>query len=165
MLKANLKKTKSARKKNFFVVAGVTMMIITVLFWGMVLIIANFGLGDDKPKADYLLQTPNQTFLLEGAETQAEREKGLSGRSNLQPYRGMLFVFDREEQQCFWMKNTLIPLDIIWFDAAKKVTHIERGVLPSSYPKNYCATGKFVAELNAGQVDQAQITVGRTLTF
>lgn len=165
MQKANPKKTKSALKQNFLLTIGAGFLAIAVLFWGVVLAISYFGLGNDKPEADYLLQTPNQTFLLEGAETQSEREKGLSGRSNLQPYRGMLFVFEKEEQQCFWMKNTLIPLDIIWFDAGKKVTHIERSVLPGSYPTNYCATGKYVVELNAGQVDQAQIKVGRTLQF
>jgi uncharacterized membrane protein (UPF0127 family) len=53
----------------------------------------------------------------EVADTEAERERGLMGRASLAEGDGMLFVFDHEQPLAFWMKNTLIPLDIAYFDA------------------------------------------------
>lgn len=55
-----------------------------------------------------------QNFTLEVAETPAQRERGLQFRTSLEPTHGMLFRFSEEERYTFWMKNTLIPLDIVW---------------------------------------------------
>ena len=58
----------------------------------------------------------NVVFDVELARTPAEREKGLSGRTELCDQCGMLFVFENDDYHSFWMKDTLIPLDIIWID-------------------------------------------------
>ena len=57
------------------------------------------------------------SFEVELAVTPKERSRGLMFRESLPPRSGMLFVFDPPQPVAFWMKNTLIPLDIVWFDA------------------------------------------------
>lgn len=64
-------------------------------------------------------------IMAEVARTDAEREKGLMDRKTLCPECGMLFVFNKEEKYRFWMKNTLLPLDMIFIDKTKKVADIQ----------------------------------------
>jgi len=58
----------------------------------------------------------NVEFSVELAKTPEERERGLSNRSKLCDQCGMLFIFENDDYHSFWMKDTLIPLDIIWLD-------------------------------------------------
>ena len=57
------------------------------------------------------------SVVTEVADDDAERERGLMGRTSLQDGHGMVFLFDAEQQLYFWMKDTLIPLDVLYFDA------------------------------------------------
>ncbi len=57
------------------------------------------------------------TMNVDVADTPQEREKGLMDRTDLAPFDGMLFVFPEAQQLNFWMKNTLMPLEIMYFDA------------------------------------------------
>lgn len=61
----------------------------------------------------------------------SEKRKGLGGRSHLDRGKGMLFIYDKIEEQVFWMKDMLIPIDIIWIRKGK-VVHIEHSVPPPS---------------------------------
>lgn len=97
-----------------------------------------------------------KTFAVEVADTDEERAKGLSGRDNLDEEKGMLFVFERPVLSSFWMKDTRIPLDIIFIDNNRIVT-IYEGVQPQpNVPNNqlqrYTSTepAKYVLEVNAG---------------
>jgi len=67
-------------------------------------------------------------FSLEVAQTQAEREKGLMNRTSLPANKGMVFLFDGKAIQSFWMKNTLIPLQILFIDGCKIVDEQEMKV-------------------------------------
>ncbi len=101
---------------------------------------------------------------VEVADTDAERQKGLMFRRSLPSNSGMLFVFPQEGIWGFWMKNTRIPLDIIWMDSSGRVVGIARNVAPSDLQqppvfKNDRAA-KYVLEANAGFVDRYKITVG-----
>jgi hypothetical protein len=97
---------------------------------------------------------PKTCFLAELALTQKEQEKGLMFRKNLPSQKGMLFVFKREDIYPFWMKNTFIPLDIIWIDKNYKVVFIKYSAKPCQ--KEACSLivpekrAKYVLEIKAG---------------
>lgn len=104
---------------------------------------------------------------LERATTQDARARGLSGRVSMPMDEGMLFVFDKPRQECFWMKGMHFDIDIIWLDAQKKVVHIERNVKPASYPNSYCPdkAAQYVIEVNAGVAERASVELGGQLSF
>jgi uncharacterized membrane protein (UPF0127 family) len=100
-------------------------------------------------------------FDIEIAETQAERARGLMFRRNMLPERGMLFYFDYPAKQSFWMRNTYIPLDIIYIDEQLRVVSIQKNCrilndtpLPSTGPAQY------VLEINGGLSDKLGIQPG-----
>lgn len=104
----------------------------------------------------------NQVFNVEIARTSAERAKGLMGRDHLDENTGMLFVFNDNNIHPFWMKNTLIPLDIIWIDDNKiaeiKTLQPQNGAdIPQYAPKN---KANYVLELNAGLSAENGLKVG-----
>lgn len=69
--------------------------------------------------------TDKVCFSVELARTTQEHEQGLMYRTELAPHEGMLFIFDSPGIYSFWMKNTLIPLDIIWLDDQKYIKDIQ----------------------------------------
>ncbi|MEK6910687.1 MAG: DUF192 domain-containing protein [Nanoarchaeota archaeon] len=108
-------------------------------------------------------------FQVEIANTPILRQQGLMYREQLDSNKGMLFIFDEEGIHPFWMKNTLIPLDIIWLDENKEVVYIENNAQPckeetcNSYNPN--AKARYVLEINAGLSDEFNITLGNKLDF
>jgi len=111
------------------------------------------------------LTVNNHTYHLQVASTETAMEKGLGGREYMPAAEGMLFDMGRSTKQCYWMKDMRFPLDIIWLDEDQHVTHIERSLRPDTYPKRYCAEGRYVIELNAGQSDIADFKLDQTLRF
>jgi poly-gamma-glutamate synthesis protein (capsule biosynthesis protein) len=108
-------------------------------------------------------------FLVEIADTAEERTKGLMYRENLAGNRGMLFIFSKEGLYSFWMKNTLIPLDIIWLNQNKEVVFMAKNSQPCG-EKN--CTGikpdkeaKYVLEINGGLSDKINLKIGDRLIF
>lgn len=97
-------------------------------------------------------------FDVELAQTSKERMRGLQHREFLHESSGMLFIFKESGRHSFWMKNTLIPLDIIWLDHAKRIVHIEHNVPPCkidncpSYTSDKNAS--YVLEINAGKAKE-----------
>ena len=105
----------------------------------------------------------------EVAVTEAERARGLMFREKLLPDQGMLFVFERESAYAFWMKNTLIPLDMLWLDRDRRIVHIERNVPPCK--SDPCPSydpgrpGLYVLELAAGVSDRFGLKLSDRLDF
>ena len=103
------------------------------------------------------------------ATDEETRQQGLMWRESLAPGKGMLFLFPATGIQPFWMKNTLIPLDIIWIDENRRVVHIARDVAPCradpcpSYPP--AAPARYVLELAAGQAAAHDLTLGDSVAF
>lgn len=103
---------------------------------------------------------------VEIAENDAERQKGLMYRPYLSDSVGMLFVFNASSPQSFWMKNTMISLDIIYVGADKKIVSIQKKAKPyseESLPSFEAA--QYVVEVNGGYCDQYDIRVGDTIHF
>ena len=67
---------------------------------------------------------------VELARTPEQRARGLMFRDHLDPGRGMLFIFEQPEKLKFWMKNTYIPLDMIFMDEHKRVIYVEENAEP-----------------------------------
>jgi len=104
-------------------------------------------------------------FLAELVEDKEERERGLMFKKNLDLDKGMLFIFEEEGEYPFWMKNTLIPLDIIWINENKEVVFISENTQPCE-EENYCFSvnpnkkAKYVLEINAGLAEEIGLEIG-----
>ena len=105
------------------------------------------------------------SLKLEFAVTEAEREKGLGGRVSLMPDEAMLFVFPKDDYYGFWMKDTVVPLDLFWLDDKGQVVFIEKNVLPSTYPNVFYppVPARYVLETAAGFADTHGIMPGARL--
>jgi uncharacterized membrane protein (UPF0127 family) len=100
-------------------------------------------------------------FSVEIADTPDKRALGLMHRKNMPTDEGMLFIYDREQVVQFWMRNTHIPLDLIFYADDGIVKYIHRDAVPFSLQ----AIGpeqpvRFVLEINAGLSDKLAIKVG-----
>ncbi|MDP2909631.1 MAG: DUF192 domain-containing protein, partial [bacterium] len=86
------------------------------------------------------------------------------GGESLEEDAGMLFVFDKEDFYSFWMKNTLMPLDMIWINENNKIVYIQKNARPCETEKcqNYATPekAKYVLEINAGLADKYGIKIG-----
>ena len=111
----------------------------------------------------------NFCYHVEIVETGQERAKGLMFREMLEANQGMLFIFSEEDFYPFWMKNTLIPLDIIWLDEEKKVVFISEGAEPCTREKCPLLAplkkSLYVLELGAGEVRRMGLKEGESMIF
>ncbi len=106
------------------------------------------------------------TLDIEFSETNYERETGLMYRTSMEENQGMLFIFSAEFPRNFYMKNTYIPLDIIYLDQHKKIVSFQENAvplneegLPSEIPAMY------VLEVNAGMAEKWLLEIGDTISF
>lgn len=109
---------------------------------------------------------PKQTLNIEIADTPAAIEKGMMFRKSNLENQGMLFKMQKEEPQVFWMKNTHIPLDIIFIDSKKKIVSIQKNAIP--YSERQLASNlpaKYVLEVNADYCKKYAINVGDSVEF
>lgn len=103
-------------------------------------------------------------FTVEVAVTNRERAKGLMHRTNLPLGQGMLFVYPFAHEPAFWMKNTLIPLDIIFLSSEGRVTHIHENAQPGDLtPRSGGKDVRYVLEINGGLARRIGITPGSEL--
>jgi uncharacterized protein len=139
------------------------MMMRAMMMAGVVLA------GCSQPPLESPQALPEQQVTLKGveltvqiAESEDERQKGLMFVKSMPENDGMLFVWDEAAPRSFWMRNTYIPLDIVYLNEGKVVSVVqgkpldETG-LPSGVPAD------MVLEVNAGWVAKHGVTVGDTL--
>ena len=101
------------------------------------------------------------SFLVEIADTIAERSRGLMFRESMPRRSGMLFVYDRPGPASFWMKNTLIPLDMIFIDQTGTVAHIHHEAIPGDLTAIHGGSKVLaVLEINGGLAQQYGLSVG-----
>ncbi|MFV0565597.1 MAG: DUF192 domain-containing protein [Flavobacteriaceae bacterium] len=103
---------------------------------------------------------------IEIADTEYDIQTGLMYRSTMLSNRGMLFVFDNEEIRYFYMKNTKIPLDLIYIGSDKRIVSFQKNAKPfdeSSLSSK--GPAQYVLEVNAGLVDSWGLVIGERVSF
>jgi uncharacterized protein len=144
------------------------MRAIGVRLWAALALLAFFAAsvgvpaqGAEPDSLEIVTSTGRHVFQIEIANNDASREHGLMDRRYMAADHGMLFEFDREEPVSFWMKNTYIPLDMIFIAPSGVVTHVvanaeplSERVIPSGGP---CVA---VLELNGGTAASIGLKVG-----
>jgi uncharacterized protein len=112
-------------------------------------------------KLDIVTSHGPQHFSVELATSESEREIGLMYRQNLAADAGMLFLYPGEQEVEFWMKNTLIPLDMLFIGADGRIRHIEERAVPlTETPISSIYPVKAVLEVNGGTVERLGIHPG-----
>ncbi len=103
-------------------------------------------------------------FTIEVADTNAKRAKGLMNRESMPKTAGMLFVYPRPKTVGFWMKNTLIPLDMIFMDRTGTVQHVHHEAQPGDLSPKFGGDNiQYVLEINGGLAKQMGIVPGTQL--
>jgi len=103
---------------------------------------------------------------IEVADDDAEREQGLMYRDTMAENAGMLFLMGIEETQSFWMKNTIISLDIMYADSDRRIVSIHKNCKPYSLDQIISAEpAAYVVEVNAGYTSKYNIKVGDVISF
>ena len=161
MPKATAKKTVSAPKltKRILLVSAAVLSVLAI---------AGFIAGKTSaPGSRPLLIANGKTFHLETTDEPAEKQRGLSGRTHLPADSAMLFTYDQPGEYCFWMKDMLFPIDIVWLDADKKVIAIKPNADPSTYPQRFCpdSPAQYVLEFVAGTAQNLNLSIGQTMAF
>ena len=146
-----------------------TLRNLATLLAGAALFAGGCGNGAGSAATATLPTVPmkigSKTYTLEIANDAAEREKGLMRRDAMAADHGMIFVFDDEQRLGFYMKNTRIPLDIIFLNNRGLVVSIKQ-MRPYDVSTTYAdAPAKWAIELNQGQAAAAGVKVGDQLTI
>jgi uncharacterized protein len=123
-----------------------------------------------KKQGELRFLTPKQDFIagidIELAQDESQRQLGLMYRDTLGESQGMLFLFDNEEVRAFWMKNTVLSLDMIFVNARNEIVTIQKYTTPYS-EETYMSTkpAKYVIEVNAGYADKRKLSVGDRIAW
>lgn len=145
-----------AKRRDLIVIIAILIILPLIMFFILSLKNQNFG--------ENQVCSPKKCFNVEIASTYEELTTGLMFRESLDENSGMLFVFSEEGSYKFWMKNMLIPLDVIWINSDKEVIYIEKNVQPCF--ENICNSfgpdenSLYVLEINSGMADKSGIEVG-----
>ncbi|GMV51458.1 MAG: hypothetical protein NBKEAIPA_02684 [Nitrospirae bacterium] len=152
--------------------SSLTIRALVTGFVGLLAMSAPLIGADHSPETLIAVKTPNGAVIqAELADTALKRAQGLMFREQLADDRGMLFIFGDAQPWIFWMKNTKIPLDIIWMDAKKTIIHIERNVpictrQDDGCPQYHSDEGAlYVLELGGGRAKALQLERGMRLSF
>lgn len=140
--------------KNIIIILTFALIIIAILIWRFFFYIPSSIKFVD-------IKINNTNYKIEIAKTLAQKAKGLSKRNSLCSNCGMLFIFDFEGELPFWMKDTLIPLDIIWLDKNGKIVS-NKTVMEINSQKIYKnqSPAQYVLELNANDYQNLNLKIG-----
>jgi uncharacterized protein len=160
--------TEKKKRPNIYAIVGLVLFAGLILF----LVYTNF-LKKNEVDKEYMFRKDGElTFMdstgnvkdkidIQIANTEFDRELGLMFRKNMEENQGMLFIFPEASIQNFWMRNTLISLDMIFVNQDKKIITIRKNTTKLS-DQTYSSTGPamYVIEVNAGFADRYNIKVG-----
>jgi len=164
-------KNQQQNKKFLLPALSIVLIVIIVIYW---LFSADFSQKKNLPavknqsplgqgRLTFISPDSSQkkSILIEIAEDDYTRVKGLMYRETLPENQGMLFIFDDEKIQSFWMKNTPLSLDMLFADADKQIVRIHKYTKP--YTTQSYSSGEpsvYVVEVVAGFTDQYGIEPG-----
>lgn len=152
--------------KKVLLAYGVLVIVVIILAFAKFNGSISFPSFASKPTATI----NNQKYNVEIANDDKKRQDGLSNRKSLGEKDGMIFLFPKKEKLSFWMKNTLIPLDIIFIDN-DKIVHIAKNAKPEKEVKGVLpiyttpVNADKVLEINGGQVDKYKFKNGDKVTL
>lgn len=142
---------------------------IIITFLGVALLAIGAFFIFSSPQKENQVCLKNYCFEVELALTAQDQAMGLMFREKLGQNEGMLFVFQDEANRSFWMKNTMIPLDIIWLNEDKEVVFISKNTQPCRVDSCPLISpnepAKYVLELNEGVADKIGLNVGDKMDF
>lgn len=141
--------------RNRFAILGALIVCIAVLLTGF---------NREHPKTLHA-RLGGEMLLLEIADTDELRAKGLSGHKPLKSGEGMLFIFEQEGIYGFWMKDMNFPIDIAWLDQTYRIVEIKERVEPSSYPEVFLphVNARYVIELPEDYFSKHDLKTGNIL--
>lgn len=107
------------------------------------------------------------TIDIELAEDEEAQELGLMYRTHLDEYQGMLFIFKEADVHSFWMKNTILPLDIIFINDKREIIKIHKNTAPYQESPGYSSVkpALYVVEVNAGYCDKFNVKEGDKISY
>lgn len=108
------------------------------------------------------LEINNSPINIEIAQTNIQRQRGLSFRESLPQNTGMLFIFDNPSKPNFWMKDMNFSIDIIWINKNGYVIGMEENISPDTYPNKFSPQepALYVLETNTDWASRHQINIG-----
>lgn len=115
-----------------------------------------------------LISVPGRTLRVtaEVVRSSKEQTRGLMYRKQLGAYHGMLFIYPDDDEHTFWMKNTYIPLDMIFIDAAMKVVGSVQNAEPLTLTtRTVGQPSRYILEVNGGFVQRHGVKPGAAITF
>ena len=126
-----------------------------------------------KPMSDFadhsqrLIAVGGVPVQAEVVSTDASRQQGLSGRDDLAPDTGMLFVFEGDGVWGFWMKDMRFSIDIVWADNNGTIVAIDKSVSPDTYPQVFYppTPARYAVELPAGWAQSHDLAVGQKIVL
>jgi len=147
-------------KTSLLTVLGAALLLAALAYFST--------LGKSGPVETLVIESGNgirHGFTVEIADTPEKQETGLMFRTHMAPGHGMLFEFDRTDILRFWMKNTLIPLDMLFIAADGEIKKIHENAVPGSLaPVSSEVPVAAVLEINGGQARALGIATGDRVT-
>jgi uncharacterized membrane protein (UPF0127 family) len=169
----NVQVQKPAKGKILIKILPVILIIAVVVFY-----IFSVFINKDKKDTEYMFRKDGILSFYDSAsviktnaeiqiaDNEFEEELGLMYRKQMDENKGMLFVFPKSVIQTFWMRNTFIPLDMIFVDSDKIIVTIEKNTkILSDSTYSSTAPAQYVIEVDAGFCDRHNIKVGDKVTW
>ena len=159
---------------NIYKIAALIILVIAAFYF----IFTNLRKSPTNNDEEYMFRKDGELTFLESSgaaltkidiqisQTEYDRELGLMFRKSMAENQGMLFIFPDVQVRSFWMRNTVIPLDMIFIDSIKTILNIAKNTTPYS-DNSYTSTGpaKYVLEVNGGFADRHQIRQGEKVNL
>ncbi len=174
-IKKSDKKTEDKQNRSSIIkIAAIALAVVVIGYF-----VYDYFIKSGEPKVEYYkftkegeltftdsLGTLKAKIDLEIADTEYERELGLMNRNEMKENEGMLFIFPEQKVLTFWMRNTLISLDMLFVNDQKKIVMIHKYTKTLS-DQSYSSTlpAKYVVEVVAGYTDKHNITVGDKINW